>query len=154
MFKKIIPLALALMVNAAHAETFGGTATLSVSTGSNQVALPASTTKYPAILLQPGYGTTVNIFFNFGTSGSVTASTSSTILPGGGVCLTNVGAANTNIAAIAVGGTATLYVSQLSTCPQLVWGFNNGGSSPPVTCSNALDYSQACNSQYFVTLLF
>jgi hypothetical protein len=30
----------------------------------------------------------------------------------------------------------------------------SGGGSPPPICSNALDFSQACNSQYLFLLLY
>ena len=130
------------------AQTIGGNASLSVTTSTSRVALPAVVGNYPAVLIQPVVGTTVEVFFKLGDV-TVTATTSSPTLPSGGVCL-NVGPA-TYVAAITGASTATVRITQLTQCPPFQSAKNNHGITP--TCSNKLDFSQACNSQYLSSVL-
>lgn len=111
----------------------GGNATLSVSTSTGNVAIPASTATYPALLLLNDGAVELN--YELG-NGSVTATTSSARLPAGGfICIAFNGA--TNVAAITASGTSTLALTQLSACP-LVAGAGGGGASGSVTITGTL----------------
>lgn len=128
----------------AHAQQIGGAATLTATSTSSEVALPALTSSYPALLISPAPGTTTETFYAFGKNSSVTATTSSPALPPGGMCFSNVGP-NTNLAAITASGSATLRLTQLSQCPQL---YGNGGGGPVLQAvydkSNATIAAQYC----------
>jgi hypothetical protein len=98
------------------AQTIGGNATLSISTITTQVALPAPAATYPALMISEAIGDNEEVFFALGTSGSVTASNTSTALPSTGLCI-QIGANITNIAAVGSNGTGHVYVSQWTRCP-------------------------------------
>ncbi len=109
-----------------HAQTVGGAADISVLSGSaSTAAWPVSTAPnaYPAVVLTPATGTTIDIRFKVGGS-SVTATSTSAVLPPGGICF-NPGS-NGYISTYGVSGTATLHVTQYSQCPQGI-GFAGGG---------------------------
>lgn len=137
--RRFLAAALALVAVGAEAQTIGGSASLPVSNTSHQVALPSLASKYPAILLQPALGTNVDIFYAFGESSAVSATTSSAVMPSGGMCLGSIGA-YTNIAAITASGAARLYITQMSSCP-MVMGSSRGAPQP---CASNLDLGQAC----------
>ena len=98
----------------ASAQAIGGSASISVTSAGESVALPVSVTAFPAAMLVPAYGTNQEIFYALGGS-SVAATTSSAALPPNGICL-NVGP-NTYVAAITSTSTATLRITQLTQCP-------------------------------------
>lgn len=98
----------------AFAQSIGGNASISVTGSSSNVALPASVQAYPSVLLAPAIGATQEIFYLLGGS-SVAATTTSPALPAAGICI-NVGP-NGYVAAITSTSTATLRITQLSTCP-------------------------------------
>ena len=140
---------LALLTIAAAAQTIGGFATLNINaSSSSSVALPASLTQYPAVMVWPGAGNTSEIFYAFGNS-SVTASTSTSpaLLPGGECFL--LGGSVTYIAAIAGGSPGgAVRIKQYTACPAGMGFAKNTNITPPPTCSDELDFSVACNSQY------
>lgn len=105
---------LLLSVIMASAQIIGGNASLSVTTTTGSVALPASTATYSSLLISQPAGSTQEVFFALGGS-TVVATTGSPSLPPGGVCL-NVGP-NTYLAAITAQAVATLRLTQLSVCP-------------------------------------
>lgn len=100
----------------ALAQAIGGNASISVTGTSGRVALPsANKAQYPFVFLVPGVGAgTQEIFYKFGDV-TVVATTGSPALPANGICV-NVGP-GTYIAAITATSTATLRITQLSTCP-------------------------------------
>ncbi len=98
----------------AEAQVVGGAASLSVSAISARVALPSTSTQYPSVLIAPPAGQNQEIFYKFGDV-SVSATTSDAAMPAGGICLNR--GPNTYLAAITVGGTAALRITQLTTCP-------------------------------------
>lgn len=135
-------LAALLAASAAHSQAVvGGNTSISVSGSSANVQLPVSVTTYPALMLVPATGTTVEIFYALGSSNSVTATTNSAAVPSGGVCII-LNASNTWLAAIG-GGSATLRVTQLRNCPQFAI-IKNFGPPPPTLCLGALDLSAGC----------
>lgn len=117
MWKTFAAAAVALALFApAGAQTIGGNASIAATTSSGNVALPASNTSYPYVLLEYGLTTTTNeLFYKLGLDNTVAATTSSPALPANGVCL-NVGP-NQWIAAIAGASTGTLRITQLNLCP-------------------------------------
>jgi hypothetical protein len=115
--KLIVLLALLFVVAVAHAQSIGGNVSIAVGATTGRVALPASTTKYPAILIAPAVGTTNEIFYALGGS-TVTATSSSPALPAAGLCFFNVGP-TTYVAAIAPTGSPNLRITQMSQCPVL-----------------------------------
>lgn len=98
----------------ASAQRIGGSASISVTGTSSNVAFPANTQIYPFVFLAPAIGSTQEIFYITGNS-MVTATTSSPALPANGICI-NVGP-DTNVAAITSTSTATLRITQVTTCP-------------------------------------
>lgn len=96
------------------AQRVGGNASISVTGTSGNVALPANTQTYPFAILAPAVGSTQEIFYATGGS-AVVATTSSPALPANGICV-NVGP-DTYVAAITSTSTATLRITQLTTCP-------------------------------------
>jgi len=108
-----------LSIVAVLAQAIGGNNSLSVTTTTANVALPASAA-YPAVLIVPAPGSTGEVFYNFGTTNAVTATVSSPSLPNGGICFASQGP-KTYLAAITSSGAATLRITQLTQCPQ---GFN------------------------------
>lgn len=113
--KTRIALALyAALTTAAIAQVVGGATSLSVTAVSARVALPATPSQYPAVLIAPPPGQNQEIFYKLGGV-TVAATASDASMPAGGICL-NAGP-SAYLAAITVGGTALLRVTQLSTCP-------------------------------------
>jgi hypothetical protein len=103
-----------LSITAASAQSIGGNASISATSTSSRVALPANTQPYPFVVIAPASaGVTAEVFYALGGA-SVVATLTSPALPAGGICL-NVGP-NTNIAAI-TSGTASVRITQLSVCP-------------------------------------
>lgn len=142
-----IAASLALALCPSSAQQIGGNASLTASVASSSVALPANTKTYPAVIIAPAVGTTVEVFYALGGS-SVAATVSSPSLPSGGICL--IVGPNTNVAVITAASSATVRLTQLSQCAPFQ-SAKNGGSPPPV-CSNKLDFSDQCNSQYVAAL--
>ena len=116
----------------ADAQAIGGNVSLSVSQTSARAQLPAAVASYPAVLITPAFGNGYQVFYALGGS-SVTATTSSPALPLGGICFNNVGASNTYLAGItANGGSGTIYLTQLATCPPQFSSNNPSGTADPV----------------------
>ena len=101
----------------ASAETIGGNASLSVTVATSNVALPASTATYPAVIIAPAPGTSQEVFYAFGKTSATAATLTSPSLPSGGMCFANVGS-NAYVAAITASSTAMLRITQLTQCPQ------------------------------------
>lgn len=122
-------LAIALIITPAsiEAQVIGGNTDVSVLSGSGSTAaqLPSSTKQFPALLIVPANGNNTDIRWVMGNSSSVLATSTSPVLPPGGICYT-AGAPNNFISTYGVSGTATLHISQLTLCPQSV-GFAGGG---------------------------
>jgi hypothetical protein len=113
----------------AAAQSIGGNASLAVTTGSARVPFPVTPpANFPAAIIAPAPGTTAEIFYALGNS-SVVATTSSPSLPSGGICLA-VGP-NTNLAAIVASGSATVRITQVSSCgtPFAAAGGGSGGGA-------------------------
>lgn len=124
-------LATAIAAAPAVAQNIGGNASLSVTTASSNVAIPSTNkTQYPSVILAPSPGTTAEIFYNFGTTSSVAATTSSPALPAGGICV-NIGPA-TYVAAITATGSGTLRITQISGCTSFS-GASSASSGGSVT---------------------
>lgn len=99
----------------AAAQSIGGAASLSVTSITGSVQLPASTSTYPfAMITFPPGAAGTEVFYALGGS-SVAATTSSPSLPAGGLCI-NVGP-NGYLAAITAASTATLRITQFAACP-------------------------------------
>lgn len=149
-FSVVFALVFALV--AAMAQSITGNVSLPVGTSSASVQLPSAG---PALMIMPQVGNTTEVFYELGTAPGTTASIASPSLPPGGVCFPNSGPNKYLAAIVASPGPATLLrVTQLTQCPSIVgWG-GGGGSTPPGTCSYSLDFSKACNSQYFLLLLY
>ena len=101
-------------------QTFGpiGTATLSASAVSSNVALPASGSNLTVLVTNGG---SVTSYVALGTSNSIVATTSSTpILAGASVLLTQ--ATNTYLAGITANGTVALTITSGTGVPQIVYG--------------------------------
>jgi hypothetical protein len=107
----------------ALAQSVGGAAAISATTTSASVAIPASKTTFPVLLLTPAQGNAVGLYYALGSS-SVVATTSSPALPIGGICV--AAGPNTYVAAITGSSTATLNITQMSQCP-LFSGASPGG---------------------------
>lgn len=105
-----------------YAQAIGGNASLSVSSSSARVALPADTRRYSAVLIAPAFGASAEIFYNLGDATVAAVSGTSPALPTGGICV-NVGP-NVDIAAISASA-QTLRITQLNTCPIF-----SGGTAP------------------------
>jgi hypothetical protein len=104
-------------VNTAFAQQVGGAAKIAVTTSTFNVALPASTVAFPAVLLAPAAGTTVDIFYILAPTALLAIATlTSPALPLGGLCFYNVGP-NLFVGAIVATGTPTLNITQLAQCP-------------------------------------
>lgn len=130
----------------AHAQSIGGNTSVTASTGSSRAALPAALADYPAVLMQPVIGTDAEVFYKFGDA-TVVATTSGPTLPSGGVCLIVGGSATKDVAMITSTGSVTVRITQLKQCP--MFSSSKGGTTPPPpTCTNVLDLTVACNSQY------
>ncbi len=95
-------------------QTIGGNASLTAGTTTSSVALPASVTAYPALLIQPATGATVEAFYALGV-GSATATLTSAALPSIGICI-NVGP-NNYFAGITAATTSIIRLTQLTVCP-------------------------------------
>jgi hypothetical protein len=102
------------LIGKAEAQSVGGAASISATTTSANVALPVSTATYPSVVLSPAPGTSQEMFYALGGA-AVAATVASPALPAGGICV-NVGP-NTYIAAITASSTATLRITQVTTCP-------------------------------------
>lgn len=113
----------------ALAQSVGGNASLSATTSSTRVAIPASKATYPFLLLAPAAGSSQEIFYAAGDV-TVVATTAGAALPAGGVCL--AAGPSTYVAAIVATGTATMRITQVSQCP-LFSGLGGGGSGGGVT---------------------
>src|ERR1700749_272143 len=74
----------------ASAQSIGGNATQTFDSSGEVLALPASNFQYPLLLIIPASGSTQALNFALGTNSSVAATTSSPVLPPGGICM-NVG---------------------------------------------------------------
>ena len=98
----------------ALAQTVGGNASLTAGTTTSSVALPASVKAYPALLIQPATGATVEAFYALGT-GSATATLTSAAVPSIGICI-NVGP-NNYFAGITAATTSIIRLTQLTVCP-------------------------------------
>ena len=117
--------AFALAPFSAHAQFVGGNATLSATTVSSNVALPANTETYPYAMIVPAEGSSNEVFYKLGMTSAITAATTSPALPSGGVCV-NVGP-NGYVAAITGTSTATVRISQVTLCPMFSGGSGGGG---------------------------
>lgn len=117
----------------ALAQAIGGNVSIAVDGTGERAALPASTTTYPAVLIAPAFGSTVEVFYRLG-NGSVVATTSNAALPSGGICV-NVGNA-TNVAAIVASGSANVRITQLTSCALFAGGSSSGGGGGSGTSSN------------------
>ena len=104
------------LASPALAQSIGGNASLSVTTATANVVLPAASASYPALLISPAPGATGEVFYDLGVNNTVAATTASPALPPGGLCFASVGN-NTYLAAITASGAATLRLTQLSQCP-------------------------------------
>lgn len=135
-------LALALGLLAAMpcalAQSVGGNASLSVTTGTARVPFPANAISYPFALLAPAQGSAQEMFYKLGDV-TVTAATTGAALPPAGLCIA-IGP-NTNVAAITASGSATLRVTQLSQCPPTGFGGGNSGGSVMATQSTSTPFS-------------
>ena len=102
-------------ITAASAQSIGGNASISATSTSSRVALPASALSFPFVVIAPAsVGVTTEIFYALGGASVVAVANTSPALPAAGICL-NVGP-NTNIAAIAATA-ASVRITQLSVCP-------------------------------------
>lgn len=144
-------LAAALWAAPAPAQSVVGSANaITVTTSSANAQVTADRKSFPVVVIMPAVGTNVEIFYALGQDNTVTATTGATnqVVPPGGMCI-GLGP-NSWIAAIST-GSATLRITQMSTCPVL--GKNhNPAVVPPPTCSNALKFDEGCNSQYLALL--
>jgi len=116
-------LAAVLACSPAEAQTVGGSVSINATTSSANAALPVSTQAYPAVLLEYGVGAASNeIWYALGVGNTTAASTTQPggpnagALPSVGLCL-SVGGGVNFVAAITGTATATLRVTQLTTCP-------------------------------------
>ena len=127
---KTLAICLVLLLSGARAEaeTIGGNASLGVTSVSGNVALPASVVAYPAVLIEPAAGTSVEVFYKLDLGSFTAATLSSPALPPGGVCFNNVGSSKGYLAAITASGSATLRITQLTQCPGQVSGSSGGGT--------------------------
>lgn len=129
------PLSMKCVIGCASAAlpVIGGNTSLSVSSSSANVALPANTTTFPAVLLLNDGSS--EVFYQLG-NGGVTATTSTVPLPAGNqIVVSNNGA--TNIAAITSSGTSTLRVIQLSAPATIAGaGSGSGGGGGAVTIAD------------------
>jgi len=121
--------------------TICSTSSLAVSGTSSNVQLSACG---PSVIIW-NVGS-VEVFINVGTASSTTATTSSASIPNGTQLVLNVGNSAPYLAAITASSTSTIRITQ-------GWGIvvgRIGGANitPPPACSNVLDFSVACNSQY------
>ena len=108
-------MALILVAPQARAQAISPLGASVTSTGTSaRVALPASTTNYPALLITPALGNLVSANYVIGNS-SVAAPSGNRVLPNGGVCISNVGP-GTNLAIIVGSGSATVNLTQAVTC--------------------------------------
>lgn len=119
MFRKFLLVAALFAPVAAHAQSVGGSTSLALTTASASVALPASAALgYAAVQLDPDQGNTADTFVAFGTNSSVTAGVGTSLaVPPGGRCI-YIPQNDAYIAGIIKTGTGTLYISQLTQCPQ------------------------------------
>ena len=117
------------LASPALAQGIGGNASISASGSSARVAIPAAASKYPALLIAPATGTGIEVFYKLGDS-TVTAATTDPALPSGGICVQ--AGPNTYVAAVTGGSSATVRITQLSTCT-LFSGGGGGGSIGSVT---------------------
>jgi hypothetical protein len=125
----------------AFGQGIGGNASLSVTTASSRVALPAAKATYPSAIVAPAAGSTQEVFYALGDS-TVAATTSSPSLPSGGICIANLGPA-TNVAAITATGTATVRITQVSACfPFAAGGVSTGGGGGAVTIADGADVAE------------
>jgi hypothetical protein len=101
-------------ITAAEAQSIGGNASISATSTSSSVQLPANTIPYPFVIIAPAAGVSTEIFYALGGSSVVAVANTSPALPPAGICL-NVGP-NSFVAAI-TSGTAAVRITQLSVCP-------------------------------------
>jgi hypothetical protein len=113
----VLACALLASVGLAAAQTIGGSTSISVTTTTTTpMALPASVTAYPALLLSQAPNDTVAVHFALSTSAAPAgeATTSSPLIPRGAICL-NIGP-NGFVSVIGSSST-TLYATQFTACP-------------------------------------
>lgn len=148
--KNLLIAALALLATGAQAQSIGGNASLSVTTTTASVQLPASLTAYPAVVIAPAPGQNQEVFFKLGGS-SVAALLTSPSLPAGGICLASVGP-NGYVAAITASGSSTLRITQLTQCPQQTGlaSSSGGGNTPTVVAPYS--YTPLCPGSHGVSL--
>ena len=103
-----------LSITTASAQSIGGNASISATSTSSRIQLPANTIPYPDIVIAPAAGVTTEIFYALGNSSVVATLNTSPALPSAGICI-NVGP-NTFVAAIAATA-ASVRITQLSVCP-------------------------------------
>jgi hypothetical protein len=121
------------------APVIGPIASLSVSSSTGNVVLPGTWPTYPAVLLTNDGSS--ELFWNLGTSNSVTATTSSAPLAAGSsICVAiNPGTVrstqNTYIAAITSTSTSTLRVQASGWCAIGLGGGGSGGGGGAVTAN-------------------
>lgn len=105
---------------------------LPVTSSSARVALPSTNLQqYPVVLLVPDPATTSPVFFSQGDVTSTASLTTSPVVPGGGICVA-ASSARTYVAAISASST-TLYVTQMTSCPQFSRGPGSGGGGGAVS---------------------
>lgn len=115
-------------------------ASLSVSGSSSNIILP-NTTPVCQVITLTNNGTS-DVFYALGGSSVVATTASFPLLAGYSVSFWTKA---TYIAAITATGSSTLRIVQANG-PMLQ--AHKFGTSPP-SCSNVLDFTQSCNSQYF-----
>lgn len=118
-------IAAAFAAIAASAQTVGGNASIAVTGMSSNVELPQPSngpTGFPALRIEYALGATQEVFYQLGSVNTVTAvvpslpsTQGSPALPANGVCLF-IGP-NNWLAAITATSTATIRLTQLTTCP-------------------------------------
>jgi hypothetical protein len=130
-------------------QTFGptGTTTLSASSVSSNVALPASGSNLTVLVTNGG---SVTAYVALGTSNSVVATTSSTpILSGASIPL--VQATNTYLAGITASGTAALTITSGTGVPEIVYGQFTASTTQGALTIVALDVATVTTGGTAVT---
>jgi hypothetical protein len=96
----------------------GGNVSLSATASSSNVQLSASIVQYPAVFINYiSPSPTVEVFYLFGNSNAVAATTSSPALPPGGICVYTGGGNNWLAAIGSAAGPTVVRVTQLTNCP-------------------------------------
>jgi hypothetical protein len=105
---------LAMLAAPCFSQSIGGNASLTAGVTTSSVALPASVRAYPALLIQPATGASVEAFWAIGV-GSATATLTSAAVPSNGICI--IVGPNNYFAGITASATSIIRLTQLTTCP-------------------------------------